>query len=313
MAEARVEHRVDRELARALVKHAVGYREHAPVLQVEAVEPQRAAKAALGASARIWPWMDECRFRFNTTQSAGALSFMLQNNGRLSVHLPSGAVEARLTSPTGTKPIASDERTVNREPIRASAQETVTILSKAYAGSDEELRFERLWETKARGVTLRGETTTPTALFGVTAVFRRWLHGLPVLGRPSIQVSIGSETTIRKWGVDWRRVRATPIAKAPVIDPEAGATRLLEDIAWRRPEKPFTLGNFEPVRFVLCYASQGRRSEQRVFQPVWLAILAPRGFTSMGIVTIVPAAPQAFEPIGRPMRATAATPLPVVP
>jgi hypothetical protein len=311
MAETRTEPRVDPELAAALVKQTVGYRDRAPVLQVEAVEPQRAVKAALSVAPRIWPWLDECRFRVNPTQSAGTLALMAPGNGRVNVYLPSGAVEARLASPTGTKPIASDEQTAKRELIRARAQETAEILSKSHVGAEDEMRFERLWETKARGVTLKGETATPTALFGVTAVFRRWLHGLPVLGRPSIQVAVGSENTVRQWAVDWRRVRSTPVANSSVIDPQAGAMRLLEDIAWRRPEKPFTLDDFAPVRFALCYATQGRRSEQRVFQPVWLAILEPRGFTSMGIVTIVPAAPQAFEPIGRPMRATAAAALPV--
>jgi hypothetical protein len=107
---------------------------------------------------------------------------------------------------------------------------------------------------------------------------------------------------VTKWGIDWRRVESKPFTHATVIDPEKGAADVLDELAWRRPERPFTLDDFEPASFTLGYFSASRRSEQYVMQPVWVAVLRPRGGTTIGQVVAVPAAPHTFEPILRPGR-----------
>ena len=76
---------------------------------------------------------------------------------------------------------------------------------------------------------------------------------------------------------------------------------LMSDIWWRRPERPFTLKDFEPQSFELGYFSGSRRRVQSVMQPVWVAVLKPRAPMTMGQVVVVPAAPNAFEPIIRPL------------
>jgi hypothetical protein len=82
-----------------------------------------------------------------------------------------------------------------------------------------------------------------------------------------------------------------------IISPEEGAKRILDELFWRRPERPFTLADFEVKAFTLGYMSFSRRRVQFVMQPVWLAVLAPRAPMSMGTVVAVAAAPQAFEPM----------------
>ena len=118
-----------------------------------------------------------------------------------------------------------------------------------------------------------------------------------------MHVGVGGDSQVTRWGIDWRRVRPAPFAQTEVVTPEEGAKRVLNDLSWRRPERPFTLKDLEPKSFTLGYLSLSRRREQFVMQPVWLAVLAPSGGTTMGHVVAVPAAPQAFEPIDRPLPA----------
>jgi hypothetical protein len=102
--------------------------------------------------------------------------------------------------------------------------------------------------------------------------------------------------------MEWRPVGPDPFVHTPVISPEEGAKRVMDEMAWRRPERPFTAKDFEVKDFMLGYMSLSRRVQQFVMQPVWVAVLAPLVPNSMAHVVAVPAAPQAFEPIARPAR-----------
>jgi hypothetical protein len=221
------------------------------------------------------------------------------------VFLPSGAIDGALRTASSKDPIADDESKTDRKPLIAQAQKLATALAKGYVSGHDELRFESLWETKAQGVTLKG-AKTPVALLEVVGAFRRYLHGLPVLGRASVHVGLAGRMVVTRWGIDWRQVSENAVAEAHVVDPKEGAKRVMDDLQWRRPEKPFTLKDFEPASFTLGYLSQSRRSEQFVMQPAWVAVLRPRGSTTMGQVVAVPAATTPFAPITGAERMTRA-------
>lgn len=288
----------DRELEAALAKRAEEYRDRAHVFPIVELSPDEALAHARRLITVIWPQFGECGPRVD--QATAALSRIgLPHDGRVDVFNPSGAIAA-LMSPAATRyPLAADERSVDRKPIVGRAEELAHMITASNVGPNDELRYESTWELKGRGVRIEGGTT-PVALFEVLVAFRRYLDGLPVLGRASAHVALGAESTVTRWGVDWRRVRREPLAETAVIDPGEGARRVLDDLFWRRPEKPFTLDDFEPSSFRLGYVSLPRRRRQSVMQPAWIAILSPRARNSMGQVVAVPAAPRAFEPIGRP-------------
>jgi hypothetical protein len=64
----------------------------------------------------------------------------------------------------------------------------------------------------------------------------------------------------------------------------------------------FTAEDFHPASFTLGYMSAGRRAEQFVMQPVWVAVLTPARDTTMGHVVAVPAATKPFGTLAAPRR-----------
>ena len=293
----------DNDLVSALVNRAEGFLDRAPVFHIEQPSVEDSIARAQSTARFVWNQFGECSL---LPEHVGAtLSRMqLPNEGRVDVFHSSGAVAAYMHPPASRQPLTPDERLADRKALTALTQRIAESFAKTHVSSDEQLRFESLWELKGQGVTLKGEKS-PVALFEVLGAFRRYLHGLPVLGRASIHVAVGGGSLVTRWGIDWRRVRTKPFAETAIISPEEGAKRVLDDLFWRRPERPFTLADFEVDAFTLGYLSFSRRRAQFVMQPAWVAVLAPCAPMSMGAVVAVPAAPQAFEPLSSPRTAGA--------
>jgi hypothetical protein len=289
------------DLLAALVKQAKGYVGGVPVFRIEQPFAEESVKQAWALATRMWPQFGDCIFR---PEHLGDLFTLIRlpDDGHVRVFHPSGAIAGLMRPKGARKPLPPDGRRANRKRFADLAHQMASAISKLHAGPDDELRFESQWELKGQGVTLKGKKG-PVSLFEVLGAFRRYLHGLPVLGRASVHVGVGGDSQVTRWGIDWRRVRPAPFTQTEVVTPEEGAKRVLNDLWWRRPERPFKLKDFEPKSFTLGYLSLSRRREQFVMQPVWLAVLAPRGPTTMGLVVAVPAAPRAFEPIDRPLPA----------
>jgi hypothetical protein len=287
------------DLLRTLVKQAKGYVGQVPVFRIEQPSAEDSVKQACALATRVWPQFGDCKFRPEHLGDVVTL-IRLPDDGHVRIFHPSGAITGLMRPKAARKLLAPDERKANRKPLVDLARRMATAISKLHAGPDDELRFESRWEMKGQGVTIKGKKG-PVSLFEVLGAFRRYLHGLPVLGRASVHVGVGGDSQVTRWGIDWRRVWPAPFAQTEVVPPEEGAKRVLNDLWWRRPERPFTLKDFEPKSFTLGYLSLSRRRAQFVMQPVWLAVLAPSGVASMGHVIAVPAAPQAFEPIDRPL------------
>ena len=293
----------DRDLFKALVNKADGYRDRAPVFRTEQPDPKAMEKEARSIARFLWPFFGDCQPRLVADVVNGVLMMQVPEGGDVGLFHPSGAIAGALRNARSKKPLVEDERKADRKAIRAHLEGVASEIARSRLAQNDELKFESLWERKAQGVTLKGEKTHVT-LIEVVGAFRRYLHGLPVLGRASVHVGVSGAVEVTKWGIDWRRVVEKPFADAAIVDPKEGAKRVMDDMAWRRPERAFSLDDFEPAAFQLGYMSFGRRVEQRVMQPVWVAVLKPRGATSMGQVVTVPAAPQAYEPLGRPMKMT---------
>lgn len=288
---------VESDLFAALVKLAKGHRDRVPVFHTVQPSSEESMKQARALAVLIWPLFGECSFRPENVDGL-VTQMRLPDDGHVGIFRPSGAVAGSMHPMQTRKPIAPDERSVDRKPLADHALRIAAEISRLHAGRDDELRFESQWERKGQAVTLKGDKG-PVALFEVLGAFRRYLHGLPVLGRASVHVGIGRGSQVTRWGIDWRRIRPEPFAQTSVVSPEEGVKRVLDDLWWRRPERPFTLKDFEPKSLTLGYLSLSRRRQQFVMQPVWLAVLKPRGPMTMGHVVAVPAAPQAFEPLER--------------
>lgn len=291
---------VDREQVRGLAARAQFYRERAPVHRVQAIRGGGLIKRASVLAALVWDLRGDCAPRVVADESPGMARIQLPEDGNVNVYTPSGAIEAFITSAASRPPLAEDERRADRTTIRARLRDVAETLATHLIAPGEELRPERLWETKARGETME-RASSPTALLEVVGSLRRYVHGLPVLGRASVHIALAGAQEVTKWGVDWRLRESDAVADTEVVDPEEGARRVLAELRNRRPESD-TPPDLEPEDMSLGYLSMPRRYDQRVLQPAWVARFRPRSGSTMGVVVAVPAAPTAFEPIGFPAR-----------
>ena len=145
--------------------------------------------------------------------------FRVVEDGRLQVFEASGAVAAAIVGVENRKPLAKDEASVYQDQLIRLTERTANDLAESRLTADEELRFERLWRMKAQGVTFNGERSA-VALLQATAAFRRYVRGLPVLGRASINVTLGgANAAVTRWGIDWRRVGGKAIGETDVVEP----------------------------------------------------------------------------------------------
>jgi hypothetical protein len=298
--DERPDRRSDGELAAALVDRVKDTRDRVSVFGI--VPPSR--EASLSQAARLvsslWPQFGDCS-PFFVPDEPLLTQMRLPYHGRVDVFHPSGALTALMYAPASRTPIVPDEQKLDAAPYVREAEEHARTIAQEFGIAGDDLHLEGRFNRKGQGTSLPNENRrpeqTPVAVFEVLSSFRRHLDGLPVLGRASVHVGIGVGSEIIRWGADLRKVENDPFTVASVIDPEAGARRVLDELAWRRPERPCGLDDFEPKAFRLGYVSLGRRYEQRVMQPAWVAILSPRGNTTMGQVIAVPAAERAYEPI----------------
>jgi hypothetical protein len=288
------------EQVQALASRAQSYRERAPIYRVQTISVENQIKRASLLAGLVWDLRPDCAPRVIADQSPGMARIQLPEDGNVNIYTPSGAIDAFITSAASRPPLADDERRAERGKIRARLREIAGNLAKHFMTDGEELRPERLWETKARGETMKREPS-PTVLLEVVGSLRRYLQGLPVLGRASVHVALAGEQEVTKWGVDWRVCDGDAFTETELVDPDEGAKRALAELRNRQPESGKSL-DLEPEQMTLGYISMPRRYEQRVLQLAWVARFRPKGGSTMGVVVAVPASPTAFEPIGFPAR-----------
>jgi hypothetical protein len=216
-------------------------------------------------------------------------SYLFSNGGVLSIYPQSGAAEASLTEAWRAGPIAPNEQKADRKGLRPYIDKAAQALAATELLPDEELRAESIWEIKGDSVTLKG-VRGPTALLSVVGAYRRYVRGLPVLGRASVHVKFGAGNQLTGFGVDWRRRTGKAVASAKLVEADEAARRISTELARVRAERPVALDDVRVESFQLGYMSSGRLSPQRLFQPAWVAVLGPRPGTTMGKVVVVPAA-----------------------
>jgi hypothetical protein len=164
------------------------------------------------------------------------------------------------------------------------------------------LSFERLWRIKAGSISLAGKRGQEL-LCRVVGAFRRELAGLPVWGRASVFVELGGTALITAAGRDWRACKDEPLEEVPIVDPNVGADRVLEELSTRVCRRTLTTDDYEPELFALGYFSFPVRRPQGYFQPVYVAKLnaairsTPKGVLGPNKIIVVPAASGVYEPI----------------
>ena len=291
---------MDAQLLKALVSKLSNFRPTAPVYRlrdrrVDEIEADARAFAQRFAGTYLdrEPRADICRRKDVTT-------FRLPDGGRVAIFHASGAMLAK----RGLRPL---EQLITDTDDKAELTARTVAAAKRLGldrchDAGERLEFERLWQIKATGMTLQGERGA-VALCRVVGAFRRYLADLPVLGRASVFVKLAGDNVVDGAGVDWRPIAGEPVDYAKIIEPEAGAARVLHELSIGSPGGELTLKHYEPESFALGYLSLPKRRAQGFLQPVYVVALRPRGDTTLGRIVVVPASQQHYESLCRPLAA----------
>jgi len=276
-------------LTASLERAAHGHRAFADVMELEPAARAPDVDAAEKRARVFWDDIRKCRWRQILGDHTGAATarYQFPEGGLITLFPLSGAMEADITNAWNWGPIARDEGKADRATLKRVLGKLATALGAQLLGGDETLRFERVWETKGRATTLKGEDSA-TALLSVVGAFRRFIDDLPVLGRASIHVKLGAAARPSGWGFDWRGC-SKRIGKVAIVEPQHAAQRVVEKLSQRWSGKVPTADHYRVELFQLAYFSAGRRVGQNLFEPVWVAKLAPLTAIGTGQVIVVPA------------------------
>jgi hypothetical protein len=290
----------DPSLLQALIEKLEHHEESVPVYAIRERPLREIEAQTLDAARRFCGLHGLGEMRYERRRGRSRTMFRFQENIGASVFHASGTVLLDAHFSPMQAIIAADAEGVDEKTLRRLSDEAREQLEIQPETSHEALHFERLWRLKATGITKDGKRG-PIALTRVVGAYRRYIGRFPVLGRASVFVEVAAEGQVAAAGIDWRPLVEKPIDETPVLSPEDGAVRVLAELQRFDRERQFTRDDYKPQFFALGYFSLPKRSHQAVMQPTYVAMFGPTGpIQSVGRVIVVPAAPNAYEPIARP-------------
>jgi hypothetical protein len=289
---------INSEMHKILVEKVQCYQERVPVFRIAPRLLPDLEKQAAELGRRFAASFDLKEARVSLRRREGRTIFYLPENARLQLFHASGAVSAERGWSPFQHILSPYAEKVDKESLIAQGQEAVSRLGLDRPYGNEELRFERLWQLKATGMTREGKPGA-VVLTRAVAAFRRYLVGLPVWGRASVFTKLAAQGQLDAFGVDWRPVQEEPFDTAHVLDPADGASKVLETLQTYLPGGTFTQEDYYPKFFALGYFSHPKRRPQSVMQPVWVAMFRARGWSTLSRLIVVPAVTAPYEPICR--------------
>ena len=291
---------IEPKLAQALQARVSGVLKAAPVFHIVQRPLETLEQEALELGRRFSSTFGEAGTRAQVRRGTQSTVAMFPHGITVKLFHASGAVIARRALEPAAhlfkQPPAKD--TLVSRALDALGR--VGVGETAAAG--ERLDFERLWQIKAAGRRSDGQQGYEV-LCRAVGTFRRFVHDLPVLGRASVFVKLAADNVIEAVGRDWRPCEERAFDEAPVIDPAEAASRVAAELALASGNSHVSAEHYEPEFFGLGYLSFPKRRVQSVLQPVYVAVLRARGWTTLGRIVVVPASDRAYEPIARQLQA----------
>jgi len=297
-------------LVRALGDRVSNYRKTAPVFNLIQRPLEVLERDALEFGRRFTAGSGDTGARADLRRDKHSSTALFPNGTTVKLFHGSGAMIAR----TVLTPAAHlFTQAPPKDTLISRSKDVVRRLGLGQSGGPmERLDFERLWQIKAAGRQQNG-TGGYEVLCRAVGAFRRFVHDLPVLGRASVFVKLAADDVVEAAGSDWRACEERAFEEAPVIDPFEGASRVVAELTMAAGRTHVSAEHYDVDFFGLGYVSFPKRRVQSILQPVYVAMLQPRGWTSLGRIVVVAATDGAYEPIGRqlavPPRPVAAKPM----
>jgi hypothetical protein len=163
--------------------------------------------------------------------------------------------------------------------LRQVAERALKLRLAEWAGQGTamgaELRFEHLFRTLGRGTDRAGKQSEAT-LFRAIGAYRQFIKGIPVLGAASAAVQVAGDGQLDTLAILTRPGNGEVLERAAIIEPQAGARRLLAQLAALLGQREVPADAVESAGMQFGYLDLGKRKPQRVLAPAYVAKIVLR-------------------------------------
>jgi hypothetical protein len=163
-----------------------------------------------------------------------------------------------------------------REALVRLVEERARKLNLAdWLGTNDELRFENLFQTVGRGTDRAGKHSA-TTLFRAIGAYRQVVGGIAVLGAASSAIQVAGNGRLDGLSLQVRPANGEVLERAALIEPEAGARGLLAQLSALLGQREIPTDAVESAIMQFGYLDLGKRKPQRVLAPTYVAKIVLR-------------------------------------
>jgi hypothetical protein len=159
--------------------------------------------------------------------------------------------------------------------LRLVQERALKLRLAEWAGANAELRFEHLFRTLGRGTDRAGKQSEAT-LFRAIGAYRQFIGGIPVLGAASAAVQVAGDGQLDTLAILMRPANGEVLERAAVIEPQAGARRILAQLSALLGQREVPTDAVESAGMQFGYLDLGKRKPQRVLAPAYVAKIVLR-------------------------------------
>jgi hypothetical protein len=216
----------------------------------------------------------------------------LPGGASVAVYHASGALQyasglATLASPF--KHCAEKEELVRL--LNAGAQK---LRLSEWTGTGNELAFERLFQSKARGADRKGSTSDTTLVRAIGA-YRQFVGGIPVLGAASAAIRLAGDGQLDTLSVMMRPSAGEVLDRPAIIAPEVAARQIVLQLSSLSGTGDPERDTVESAVLRFGYLDLGKRKTQRVLAPMFVAqVVLRHRHARQGYVLAVPATEKTY-------------------
>jgi hypothetical protein len=166
-------------------------------------------------------------------------------------------------------------------------------------GTNQALKFERLWKIKACATDRTAKVIEPVLCRAVGA-YRHFIGELPVLGAASAAVKLAGDGSVDTLSLELRETTPEVVDRAAILPPEVAARQIVMQLSalMGRGKVPYTeVVVPESMRF--GYLNLGKRTAQPVLAPVYLAQVSIAGDEAQGYVLATAATEKPYLHLAR--------------
>lgn len=266
-------------LLQSLIVNCIDNGAAPPPTQADVILLQPLSREQLQARARRFVGLlreqDGCPGDNGSTWRAGddQTVIYLAEGARAIVYHASGALRYVSGLAPADAPFA---RVPERDALVRLAEERARKLNLSdWAGSNGELRFERLFQTLGRGADRSGKQAD-TTLFRAIGAYRNHIGGIPVLGAASVAVGLAGDGRLDGLSVQVRPGSGEVLELAALTAPEAGARQLVAQLSSLLARDEIPVDAVESATMQFGYLDLGKRKPQRVLAPSYVAKIVLR-------------------------------------